>query len=174
MHNPHHKLYIHERGKTNGLCLWLFVSPALTGDGASNNKKAAKELGLDFEVCGPHNLQRTAETGVGHDKGKKKPSSNPEVAQLLKRNARMASVFKTSNVAVKRLSDAQVCPNICTLFCVSTSGKRMPSIAVGKLYLIKQHLPHHTLNPIRWNLTQVKLCNLAFVNRSTVECLRQR
>lgn len=98
-------------GKTMG-CFGCLLSPALTGDGAANNKKAAKELKVDLEVCGPHNLQRAAEKGVGHDKGKKKVSSNPEVAQLLKRNARMAAVFKRSNVAVKRLFDAQVCIHI--------------------------------------------------------------
>uniref|UniRef100_A0A7S0MT83 Uncharacterized protein n=1 Tax=Pyramimonas obovata TaxID=1411642 RepID=A0A7S0MT83_9CHLO len=80
----------------------------LTGDGASNNTKAAKIMDVPFAVCGPHNLQRSVLVSLGEDGGKKKPSSNPQVKKLVQRNARMTAVFKRSNVAVKRLADAQV------------------------------------------------------------------
>ena len=67
-----------------------------TEDGASNNKKSNRVLGLPAIVCMPHDLQRAVlfATGLAGT-----PSQNPELAAFQKKSSKMVSCFSRSGVA---------------------------------------------------------------------------
>ena len=79
-----------------------------TADGASNNKKAHKVLGISdrLKICGPHQLQRCVEKGLGTG-GKKEKSSNPKIRAVIKRASAQSSAFHSSVITSKRLEEAQ-------------------------------------------------------------------
>ncbi|KAK3253829.1 hypothetical protein CYMTET_36938 [Cymbomonas tetramitiformis] len=75
-----------------------------TLDGASNNKRAFKVLGKKFKVCGPHQLQRSVQYGLGNA-GKRK---NKSLLSHISKNAKQSRSFHSSVLHSERLEKSQL------------------------------------------------------------------
>ncbi|KAK3243873.1 hypothetical protein CYMTET_7249 [Cymbomonas tetramitiformis] len=75
-----------------------------TLDGASNNKSAFKVLGKKFKVCGPHQLQRSVQYGLGNA-GKRK---NKSLLSHISKNAKQSRSFHSSVLHSERLEKSQL------------------------------------------------------------------
>ncbi|KAK3246772.1 hypothetical protein CYMTET_35838 [Cymbomonas tetramitiformis] len=84
-----------------------------TADGASNNKKAHRVLNISdkLKICGPHQLQRCVEKGLGTS-GTKEKSTNPKLRSLIGRASKMSASFHTSVITRKRLEESQLADGI--------------------------------------------------------------
>ncbi|KAK3281813.1 hypothetical protein CYMTET_10409 [Cymbomonas tetramitiformis] len=75
----------------------------VTADGASNNKKAFKILKKRMEVCGPHQLHRSVEHGLGNAGA----SKNAGLQAHIKRNGSMSRSFHQSVLHSEPLEGSQ-------------------------------------------------------------------
>ena len=75
-----------------------------TEDGASNNKKSNRILGLPSLVCYPHDLQRCVLFAAGLTG---KPCQNAPLRDFQGRSSKMVGSFSKSGVATAALMDAQ-------------------------------------------------------------------
>jgi len=75
-----------------------------TEDGASNNKKSNKLLGIPSKVCTPHNLQRAVLLASGLTGT---PCRNPPLKKFCGKSSKMVGAFSKSSVAQAGLVESQ-------------------------------------------------------------------
>ena len=76
-----------------------------TEDGAAPNIKSSKILGVPYETCAPHQVQRAnlAALGMGN-----KTSKNPEAKAVVARMSKQSSSFHSSGITSAALKSAQI------------------------------------------------------------------
>ena len=95
--------------KTSTLIMWgLDAKKSIslwTEDGAANNIKSSKLLGVPYEVCNPHQVQRAILFALGMAG---KQSKNPAAKAFVGRMSKQSASFHRSGVASKGLQMSQV------------------------------------------------------------------